>query len=332
MKIDKKMAGAVIAAALIAAFGSFLVTSSHYQKKEDRAFGEIKSIRENNSRYHYINPLLAYDLPESQDLGEYSELHKKLTDLVEDEKSSGKADDISVYFRGNQGRWLGVNENERYYPASLLKVVVMMAYYDQAQSDPSILGRAIIYSPQIQSQVVDSEFNTPSSLKLNISYKVDDLIRYMIVDSDNGATYTLLDSLNDNKLDQIYSDFGLQGPNDNSAYEISTRNYSLFFRILYNATYLNREFSEKALSLLSQTKFKDGLLAGLPSGTAVAHKFGEHVLNDDKGNQIGVELHDCGLVYGRQNYLLCVMTRGKNVDELKNVIKDISALVYNENN
>jgi hypothetical protein len=139
-----------------------------------------------------------------------------------------------------------------------------------------------------------------------------------------------LNFLDGKALDEIYSDFGLQGPSDSGSYEISAKDYSLFFRILYNSTYLDRDYSEKALSLLSQTTFKDGLTAGLPKDTVVAHKFGEHVVTDSQGNETGVELHDCGLIYGKPQFLLCVMTRGENSDNLKTVIKDITSLVYNE--
>jgi beta-lactamase class A len=310
---------------------TYFFTAKYFKKKEGQDFGRVQSIREKDSPYKFINPLLAYDLPESKDFGEFIDLNKKLTDLISLEKNQHRVEDVSIYFRGDQGRWVGINDTGKYYPASLLKVVVMMAYYQQAQQDPGILAKQLQYTSQIQNQVTNSEFNVPSTLKLNQTYKVDDLIRSMIVDSDNGATFVLLNSLDGKSLDEVYSDFGLPGPSDDN-YEISSKDYSLFFRILYNATYLNREYSEKALTLLSQTTYKNGLVAGLPVNTTIAHKFGEHILTDDKGTQTGIELHDCGLVYGQHQFLLCVMTRGQNVENLEQTIKDITNLVYKELN
>jgi beta-lactamase class A len=331
MNINKNLVSN-ISLVLIVATATYFLTAQHFQKREDTAFAQVKSVREKNSGYTFINPLLAYDLPESKEFGEYSDLNNKLNTLIDQFKSERKVDDVSIYFRGNQGRWVGINDSDSFYPASLLKVVIMMAYYEQAQTNPSVLGNQLTYTSDIQKQLTVSEFNTPSALKLNTNYKIDDLIRYMIVESDNGATYTLLNSLNSKALDDVYTDFGLQAPNDSSAYEISAKDYSLFFRILYNATYLNREYSEKALSLLSQSTFHDGLAAGLPNEVKVAHKFGEHVLNDANGEETGVELHDCGLIYAQQSFLLCVMTRGNNVNNLKTVISEITKLVYKETN
>ena len=78
--------------------------------------------------------------------------------------------------------------------------------------------------------------------------------------------------------------------------------------------------SEKALGLLQKSEFHKGLVAGVPSGTIVAHKFGER-----DGLTIGEkQLHDCGIIYYPGNpYLLCVMTRGDNFDELAGVVFDV---------
>jgi hypothetical protein len=43
---------------------------------------------------------------------------------------------------------------------------------------------------------------------------------------------------------------------------------------LFNASYLNRENSEKVLNLLTKTDFKDGLVAGVnDKNIAISHKF-----------------------------------------------------------
>jgi beta-lactamase class A len=66
------------------------------------------------------------------------------------------------------------------------------------------------------------------------------------------------------------------------------------------------------------------LVAGVPAGIPVAHKFGET-------GQVGGErqLHDCGIVYYPNSpYILCIMTRGNNFEELPNIIKQISSEVY----
>ena len=87
------------------------------------------------------------------------------------------------------------------------------------------------------------------------------------------------DFLGTDGLGDVFRDLDISVPSDYAQqYFISAKNYSLFFRVLYNATYLSREMSEKALGLLSKTVFRDGLTAKLPSSVVVSHKFGEWVL------------------------------------------------------
>ena len=150
----------------------------------------------------------------------------------------------------------------------------------------------------------------------------------MIIDSDNGAMSLLIDNTDPRYITDLFAEMGITNPSDTSGsvdkYGISAKMYSLFFRVLYSSTIVNRDNSEKALELLSKTTFKNGISAGVPGDLTVAHKFGEHV-----SLPLGIEFHDCGIIYYPKNpYLLCVMTKGDNVDELIAVISDISKKVY----
>jgi beta-lactamase class A len=110
----------------------------------------------------------------------------------------------------------------------------------------------------------------------------------------------------------------------NQDYLIDTHTYASFFRILYNSTYIDRSASEEVLSMLTEASFQDGLVAGVPAGTTVAHKFGSRQTRDGKD-----QLHDCGIVYATgKPYILCIMTQGKDFTKLAAFIKDVSARVY----
>jgi len=59
----------------------------------------------------------------------------------------------------------------------------------------------------------------------------------------------------------------------------------------------------------------------------VASRFGERA----HGPAGAKQLHDCGIVYcPRRPYLLCVMTRGDDFQELTGTIRDLSRLVYSD--
>lgn len=166
-------------------------------------------------------------------------------------------------------------------------------------------------------------------------YSVNELLFRMIAYSGNNSHVVLAQAIDQNFLKEVYtdlglsySDFELSSATDSS---ISPKTFSTFFRILYNASYLNYEYSRKALEFMVNSNFKDGLAAGLPEYVKVAHKFGERTVHDNATGKVYFrELHDCGIIYNAANpYLLCVMTQGDNFKNLESVIKNISNLVYN---
>lgn len=286
----------------------------------------IVPIKELGTSYQFVRPLLAYRTPEATDLGEYTALKSAFQARVDSALRSG-ASRVSVYFRDlDAGRWIGINQEETYYPASLLKVPTMIAYYKEAEENPSLLKDTVAYDPRV---LPNAPFDVPSALVPARSYTLHDLIRAMIVDSDNGATFTLLERVNPHYLQSVYVALGVSDPGDDSVhYQISARTYALFFRVLYNASYLSSEYSERALELLSQATFTQGLIAGVPKGTVVAHKYGEHVLSTN-GVATGVELSDCGIVYyPKHPYLLCVMTSATDEASAEKSIADISSVTY----
>ena len=107
---------------------------------------------------------------------------------------------------------------------------------------------------------------------------------------------------------------------------LTVKEYSRFFRILYNSSYLSQSNSEKALKTLSQTKFTEGIRKNMPKDIVVASKFGEIGI-DEQIKQI----HECGIVYYPNHpYLICIMTRGPNPKYLTKSISEISDFVFSE--
>lgn len=287
----------------------------------------IKPVRE--AGYKYINPLL--ECEGAEDI--YKELtpfKAKIDGYVNQIADSNPGYFISMYFRDlNNGPWFGINEKEYFYPASLLKVPLMMAYFKQAETQPDLLTKTFSLSPNDRERLsfIRQNIKPGSELELNKPYSVSELISRMIIYSDNESYYLLLNNLNIGLLNKVYGDFGLEFKAlVNPDPQIMVKTYAGFFRILYNASYLNKEYSEKALEILSQSQFKDGLVAGIPANTIVAHKFGERVYGEEES-----QFHDCGIVYYPNHpYLICVMTRGMGLKKSEEILSQISQIVYSE--
>lgn len=314
----------LMAGAILGFFGGYFL-------KPTVVSGNSQAIRDHGTEYRFIHPLLAVgrsdmDIPSQQ----YVPLARSIQKFIDNQKAKGNLDTASVYFINyDKGGSIMLNGDQAYAPASLLKVVIMVAYLKKGDTNPEVLNARLVYEPSLAQALEKVPFDSPSNLVVGHAYDVGSLIDSMIIDSDNGAMNLLLANIDDAYLNHVYADLGLKTPSTDSSYTISAKEYSLFFRILYNGTYLSDASSEKALSILSKATFADGLVAGLPPGTVVAHKFGEHV-NGSDGHVDSMELHDCGIVYDtRGSYLLCVMTKGKDLNTLKQTIAQISELVHN---
>lgn len=275
-------------------------------------------------QYEFVNPLLECEGAEDLISGELVPFKDKIIDLVEREKEENKIKDVSVYFRDmNDGPWFGLNEKELFVPGSLLKIPIMIGYLKEAESNPAILKREIKFDRKLP---VNVQYIKPSeTMEFGKSYTVEELIYRMIVNSDNDAAYLLIQNDNAAAYEKVFKDLGLPLPPYIGPYEVSVRRYTSFFRILFNASYLNKEMSNIALKILSNADFDRGLVAGVPSNVPVAQKFGEITTEEYK------QFHDCGIIYYPKNpYLLCVMTKGDDYEKLASVIRDVSRLVYEE--
>ena len=79
---------------------------------------------------------------------------------------------------------------------------------------------------------------------------------------------------------------------------------------------------QKVLDLLSQSTFIQGIVAGVPEGVKVAHKFGEAEGVDKEGKVVTHILNDCGIVYKPESpYILCIMIEGEDYSQMEKVFK-----------
>jgi len=322
--LSKALLGSI---GLIIGLGTGFLHEHYSLKNLNRKLSDINPIRDSSNGYQFIHPLLSYNFPDANLQKEFEQLRTSLVSLVNEEKNKNLVSGVSIYFQAlDEARWIGIDENDSYDPASLMKVILMMCYFKNAEIDPNILSYKLVYTEQINSPFLDAD--TSSGLKINESYSVEQLINSMIMDSDNGAMNLLLQNIDIPSFEAIFKTLGIKNILEQDPYVISPKTYSLFFRVLYNATFLDAKTSEKALQLLSTVNFKDGLVAGLPENILISHKFGAYRIVKN-GIQSGVQLHDCGIVYYKPSpYFLCIMTNGSDFPNLKNVIADISALVW----
>ncbi len=246
------------------------------------------------------------------------------------EKISADATDIefSVYFRDlNNGPWLSYNSINMFDGASLLKVPVMITYLKAAETNPELLNMEVTYLDNFTEEAgYDPAFD--QNLKIGNKYTIKQLIEIMIKKSDNTAKNIL--QLNAQKLnitpdiETTYEFLGLLKEDDNNTNIISIEQYAGIFRILYNAEFLNGEMSNKALEIMSQTDYNNGLTKYKNPDLTISHKYGVRFFEGDQVHQV----HDCGIIYKNNPYILCIMTNGKNKEKQENLIANIAKLSF----
>ncbi len=260
----------------------------------------------------------------------YAAIQKQIEDYVSSQKNTGEVSEVAVYFRDLVGGPVfGINEFTDFAPASLLKLPFVLTYLKESEElGPDMLKQSLLYLPETKE--FEQNFVPEETLKPGESYTVEDLLRRMLSYSDNSSSNLLAAHLEStgkkNIIGETMLELGILAPDDPFDKVVSVRRYGSIFRGLYNVSLLNSENSNKVLEWLSQSKFKTGLVAGVPSSIKVAHKFGERLLEDNTR-----QLHDCGIIYYPDNpYLLCIMTHGNVYESLEKTIGTISKMVYDE--
>jgi beta-lactamase class A len=291
---------------------------------------ESQDLQIRGNREGFTNPLLDCEVAKYTLGRELRPFRGQIADLVRRLEREPGLKDIAVYFRDlDNGPWFGIGERKNFTPGSLYKVPVIMAALKQAELVPGYFDQRVLFPGLPDPRLGLSQFGQGEGLVAGREYAIEELLHLVAAHSDNAATWLLRQTIREELLARTLSDMGFDPVRmEFGGRTLTAKSYGRFFRILYNASYLSRPMSEFALSLFAEATFKDGLVAGVPPGTVVAHKFGERG-EQGKDGQMHLQLHDCGIVYhpGRP-YLICVMTEGSDYGAMAGAISGISREVY----
>ncbi len=278
-------------------------------------------------KYDMLSPNVRCKEAVEQGEWDYEDLRSALLRKKTELKDAGTVSHISVYFRDlTHGPRFGIGEYDAFQPASLLKLPVLIAFLHEADRNPAILTKTLSFTGalKINPNVEESD----ETILPNTGYSIRELLTKMIVYSDNYSYTLLMQELNRTPPVTTYHTFQdlgvLRMMTTLDADYVSIQSYANLFAVLYGTGYLSRDMSQFALDLLSHATYEDGLVAGVPRGTTVAHKFGHRVLEGQDS-----QLHDCGIIYHPSTtYLLCVMTSGPDLKSEASAIAEVSRIVY----
>ena len=280
-----------------------------------------------DKQYPLVNQLLACNINETTPSSVFTPLQTTIANDITFLTAEHSITRAGVYIRRlEDGAWTSVNGDDTFVPASLMKIVKLIAFLNEADQRPSILDESVTIPLDLWA--AEQDIAPSASAVRGKTYTVRELLQFAIINSDNVAVNALSAAIDPVVLEQTLADLEIPGYSDldeNELYTISPRLYSRFFRVLYNSTLLSPEHSELGLEWLTQSEYLDALVQGVndPS-VSVAHKFGEALLEQPDG-EITAQHHDCGIVYQSKPYAVCIMTEGKDLSTLARAIAQIES-------
>lgn len=251
-------------------------------------------------------------------------LRQKFKAIVSDYEKDGTS--IGLYFEFlNTGANVSINQDERFWPASLSKMPTAMAVMKKVEKGDWKLSNELVLFEDDK----DTRFGDLYKQPVGTRFTIEALLKAILIHSDNTAHKILVRNLSSDEYTDIFEALGMEDLFDQN-YNITAKEYSRIFRSLYNASYLNRVHSQQLLTWLSETQFKGYLGSGLPSDVIFAHKIGEE--DEEK------VFLDSGIVYiPNRPYLITVMVSDKDTggkQKATEIMQKISqeAYTYVKNN
>jgi beta-lactamase class A len=224
---------------------------------------------------------------------------------------------VSVYFEFlNTGANIVIGKDAEFFPASLLKVPVAMAVAKKIESGGLKWSDEIMLLDADKNKDFGNLWQAPSGS----SFTVEELVKQVLIDSDNTAHFMLLRNLGSDDLVKVQEHLGLLDFFDKNG-KISAKKYSPILHSLYSASYLTTQDSEKILQWMAESRFKDYRAVNIPESVKFANKIG---VSDDKKVYL-----DAGIVYQPDRpYALIIMVNDYDSAKAKEIIQDIGQRTY----
>lgn len=245
-------------------------------------------------------------------------VRKEMKEIVAKYEKNGNK--IGVYFEFlNTGSNVSINQDERFWPASLSKMPTAFAVMKKVEKGEwKLTNELVLFSEDKDERFGDLYKKTPGT-----RFTIEELLKETLINSDNTAHKILVRNLSSEDYTDIFEALGVEELFDKN-YDITAKEYSRIFRALYSASYLNRENSQKLLTWLSETPFSEFLDAEIPPEVRFSHKIGEEFEQ--------VVFLDSGIAYvPNRPYLITIMVKvgdGGGADRAKEIMKEFSKAAY----
>lgn len=217
--------------------------------------------------------------------------------------------------------------DERVPSASVIKLAILLEAMEQAKAGTLDLDEIHILTDS-EKTGGDGVLKTYSH-RSRIAYR--DLLRLMMVYSDNTATNIFINELGRDTINQRMRTIGLMRSQlnrvmmdtvatrqDRDNY-VTAREMSVLLKKIYEHQVATPDLCDQMLDILKQTEDTVAIPGRLPKGTVVAHKTGT----------LSYVRADVGIVYTKNPFLLSVFVEGVPTLEAERIIGELAFISYN---
>jgi beta-lactamase class A len=248
--------------------------------------------------------------------------------------------DVGVAFRRLDGRSAYLfHEEESFHAASTMKIPVMIELFHQGRQGKLKLEDPLLIKNEFHSLTDGSIYTLdPADDSEADLYKavgqtrtLRQLAELMITVSSNFATNLLIEKLGVENIRATVHAMGADGMNvlrgveDNKAFAAGMNNTTtargllVLLEAIARGEAVDKESSREMIAILERQKFNEGIPAGLPAGTRVAHKTGE----------ITKIHHDAAIVFAGRPFVLVILVRGMaDIKESSALMAEIAREIY----
>ena len=196
------------------------------------------------------------------------------------------------------GRYAAFNENEVYYAASLFKMGILYEVYKQRDAGIIDMQRLLTLEPKY----AEYDLGTMESLGLVAGdmLTVADAVGAMAVASDTPTAVLLQDTVGCDTADQTLRSLGITRTEFcNRDLPATAADMTRLIEAVAGGVGVSDASRNEMLTLMSEEYYRQGVIAGVPVGTFVAHKTGSY----------SGATHDVAVVWGYAGpYVISVLT------------------------
>jgi beta-lactamase class A len=234
---------------------------------------------------------------------------------------------IGVYYKDlTTGQSFGINENEQFLAASVIKIPVLAEAFRQEKLGMISFEEMVVINNQVKLPSCGSLTYMHDGLQVSVM----DLCVLMIIQSDNTATNLMIKKLGIENINGFIKKLGLEKTHlnrllfDSKEQKKGKENYitphemGLLLEMMWEGKLVSNAGSEEMLEILKKQQINHKIPYFIPNNVKIAHKTGED-------SEI---TNDMALVFAEKPFILCCAANNTNVQETEDFYRKAAKYLF----